>query len=219
MVFCGMATINSIRIYTDPKDYELIVMQTGMDLWDGHETLGLKDIKDDTIYIKRPLEQDQGNSADMNEGAKLAHGEYLVFIENDVILHENWLPNMLYYLEHDLADVVVPTQYRATWETMKEWKDKSMEEGIENGLQDAGMLMIRKDKFEQAGGWNEKIKQIYMWKAFVNRLNKIGARIITTQKVFMSHITGISYWWQYMFDSEHYGEVTAQENKDIEEDK
>lgn len=208
MAACGGACIASIRAFTDPKDYELIVIETaGYKLWDGHGTLGLKDC----TYIQKTMEEDQGNSADMNEGAKLATGEYLVFIENDVFVHENWLPTMLYYLEHTIADAVVPVQYSTTWENMQKWKGQTMEKGYNSGLEEAGMVMIRKDKFELMGGWDEKMKRIYMWKGLLERLNKAGLRIITTYKTIITHIGGVSYWWSVENDKEAFDKAGQEE--------
>ena len=209
MAACGMACIASIRAFTDPKDYELIVVETGIPLWDGHGTLGLNK---DTIYLHKELSQDQGNSADMNEGAKLATGEYLVFIENDVILHEGWLPHMLYYFEHSLADVVIPVQYHTTWENVQKWKSQSHEEAMNPGLEEAGLLMIKKDKFILTGGWNEKMKRIYMWKGFLERVNNVGLKIITTYKTFITHIGGVSYWWSTENDRENFDKAGKEES-------
>jgi glycosyltransferase involved in cell wall biosynthesis len=207
MAACGMACIQSIRAFTDPKDYELIVIETADNypLWDGHGTLNLKD----GIYIKKTMEQDQGNSADMNEGARLAKGEYLCFIENDVILHENWLPNMLYYFEHNLADVVIPCQYHATWDEVQKWKSQTPEEACNPGLEEAGMLMIRKDVFEKTEKWNEKMKKLFMWKAFLQRIGNL--RILTTYKTLISHIGGVSYWDLYCNDQDGYKKAKLEE--------
>lgn len=200
MAACGMACIASIRAFTDPKDYELIVIErAGYKLWDGHNTLNLKDGK----YLEKTLEDDAGNSADMNEGVNLATGEYLVFIENDVILHENWLSNMLYYFEHNLADVLIPVQYHTTWENVQKWKSQTHEEACNPGLEEAGMVMMSRESFEKMGGWNEKMKRFLVWSSLINRANKVGLRIVTTYKTFITHIGGVSYWWQIENDKEN----------------
>ena len=205
-----MACIASIRAFTDPKDYELIVVSTeGYKLWDGHKTLSLENC----TYIQRTMENDQGNSADMNEGAKLATGEYVCFVENDVTFHENWLPTLRYYLEHDLADAIIPAQYHTTWENVQKWKSQTYEEGMNKGLEEAGVLMMRKDKFEEAGGWDERIKKVLMWKAFMIRLSRSHPRVVTTYKTFINHIGGVSYWWDTYNNKEEFDKITAEEIK------
>lgn len=213
MAACGMSCIASIRAFTDPKDYELIVLETGIKLWDGHNTLGLKDC----IHVEKEIEQDQGNSADMNEGARLATGEYLCFVENDVIVHEGWLSNMLYYFENDLADVVIPAQYHTTWENVQKWKSQTHEEAINRGIEEAGMLMMRKSDFEKVGGWNEKIKKFLMWDVFQYRLR--GLRVVTTFKTFITHIGGVSYWWQTENDRVNSDKIMAEEIKIRKEER
>jgi GT2 family glycosyltransferase len=206
MAACGGACITSIRAFTDPKDYELIVIETGIRLWDGHGTLGLKD---NAVYIQKTMEQDQGNSADMNEGAKHATGELLCFVENDVIFHEDWLPNMVYYFEHNLVDVLLPYQYGMTWDYVQKYKNMPHEKAINAGMEEAGVLMIRKSLFDSVGGWNEKFKKIYMWKAFQQKLNAL--RMFTTYKVPITHIGGVSYWWHYINDGEGYNKAIKEE--------
>lgn len=214
MAACGMACIQSIRAFTDPKDYELIVIETAdnFPLWDDHKSLGLEDC----TYIQKTMEQDQGNSADMNEGAKLATGEYLCFVENDIIFHPNWLENMVYYLDNDIADVIIPCQYHATWDRKKKWEknlpDKEgPDEGYNPGIEESGVLLIKKDKFDSIGGWDEQMKRCFMWKAFMRRA--IGLRIITTYKTWITHIGGVSYWWSAVNDKENFDKQTREESK------
>ena len=179
-------------------------------MWDGHGTLGLKN---NPKYIHRELEHDRGNSADMNQGARLSGGEYLCFIENDVILHPDWLPNMIYYLENNLADVVIPIQYHTSWENVQKWKSQSHEEGMNKGIEEAGMLMMRKDDFERIGGWDERIKKFLMWDVFQRKLGKAGLRTITTYKTFITHIGGVSYWWDEENDKKNSDKIMQEEIK------
>ena len=212
MAFCSMTAIAAIRAYTDPKEYELIIIETG------HPSISIKDYNnnlqlDKATHIIHSFEDDQGNSADMNEGAKLATGDYLVFIENDVFVPDNWLPNLRHYLDNDLADVIIPNQIHDSWEKMQSHKTKSFEETMRPGIQDAGLMMIKKDIFEKAGGWDERFKKIYMWGVFEQRLKKITSKYFTTDKVFITHVPGSTYWWSVVNGKESYRIAENNEGK------
>lgn len=208
----SMCALASIRAYTNPAEYELIVVDTmpKFEMLDSYHVLDFKGEKTkNTKYIRN--KEDKGYCANMNQGAKLATGDYLVFYENDIIVSENWLPNLRYYLDNDLADVVCPNQVLGYWQQMEEYKKKSFEEAISPGIQEQGMMMIRKEIFEKTGGWDERFKKIYGWAAYKKRLVVVTSRIITTDKVFINHIAGSTYWWSVYYDKENYEKVGHQE--------
>lgn len=216
LAMAGMSAIGAIRAFTDPSLYELIVIENdGYPLLDEHHNLRLEE----AIHIKRDLEtEDQGYCADMNQGASLATGEYLVFIENDVIVHEGWLEGLMYYLDNNLADVVIPNQMLGSYEQMNKYKAQSFEEAIITGIQDQGLMMIRKEVFEKAGRWDIRFKKIFGWKAFQKRLTKVQAKILTTFKVSISHLGGATYWYQSVFDQNDFFKQEAKEMKIIREE-
>lgn len=216
MAFCSMAAIASIRAYTNPDEYELIIIETLVDskvkIEDFHNNLQL----DRARHIIHK-EEDRGNSADMNEGAKLATGDYLVFCENDVFVHENWLTDLRYYLDNDLADVIIPNQIYQSWDKMKEYKKQTYEQSISPGIQEQGLMMIRKETFDKTGGWDKRFKKVYGWAAFQTRLRKVTSKIFTTDKVFITHIPGSSYWYSMIYDKENYDKIVHKEAEIIKE--
>jgi GT2 family glycosyltransferase len=142
-------------------------------------------------------EKDVGYDASMNQGAKLAKYDYLLFMENDIFVHENWLTDLRYYLDHDLTDIITPLQMPMRREEYLGNLKKSYEESLHPGWQEQGMLMLKKSMFEKIGGWDERFKMVYSWKAFQTRLRRVGARVHNTDKVYITHLCA-----QTILDSE-----------------
>ncbi len=218
MTFCSMNAIAAIRAFTNPEEYELIIMETcdnGIYIKDFHNNLQL----DKAIHIKHSYEEDQGNAADMNEGAKLATGDYLLFMQNDVMVTDkDWLPNLRYYLDNNLAEVITPMQVYESYEKMKEYKVMSLEEGLRNGLQDAGMIMMKREVFDKINGWDERFRKIYMWGSIERRLKKVGIGIKSTVKTFINHIGGTTYWYDVVKGTDVHAEGDAWEKVRSEKD-
>lgn len=178
----------AIYQYTDPKDYELIIIDNepkfDMNLHFGLDEKFTSQLQEKIVVN----EKDRGFYPSMNQGAKLAEGKYLVFIENDVILTENWLPNMKYYLEHNLTDAVIPDQFPRSRE-FRQWSYKATpEECFVKGTMDQNMVMIKKDVFEKIGGWDERFFLMYGHSAFFKQIAKCGFRIDSTHKVVIHHV-------------------------------
>ena len=187
----SMATLANIRKYTEPEDYELIVIDSApkFQMLDDYGALQLDR---DGKYVV--VEEDEGYCAAMNRGAKLAKYDYLCFIENDIFVVEDWLEDLRYYLDNELADVIVPDQIPRTREEILKFRDMSFEAAQTPGIQEQGMMMIRKEIFEKTGGWPEEFKKVYGWAAFKPRLTGVTKLISTTHKVQIGHIAGLTFF-------------------------
>ena len=184
-----MLCLDHIRKFTDPP-YQLIVIDPApkLPIRDDYKTL-LLDNPPDSIWLK--LEKDPGYTRGMNMGAKKANGEVLIFIQNDVFVHEGWLPNLLWYIENGF-DVVYPDQVpRDRNYVLQSYQRHHNAPDAMKGGRDAGLMIIRKDIFEKAGGWNEKLG-ILCDRDMYKRLDKAGARWTDTNKVFITHIMAAS---------------------------
>lgn len=182
----SMLCLDHIRKFTDPP-YQLIVIDPcpKLPIRDDYKTLRLEN-DPDTIWLKP--KKDPGYTKGMNMGAKRAKGDVLVFIQNDVFVHEGWLPNMLWYIEHGVAECVFPDQVpRDRQYVLESYKRKHDDSEAMKGGRDAGLLMITKDAFGRTGGWNEKLT-ILAEKDFYERMAKVNVRWTDTSKVFISHI-------------------------------
>src|SRR3990167_10847442 len=105
-----MTAIDMITKFTNPDEYELIVV----------DPEPFENIRDDykTLKIDKHLHPspDPDYASCMNLGAKEAKGKYLIFLQNDVFVPDNWLPNLRQYIESGKFDVVFATQFPKTRE-------------------------------------------------------------------------------------------------------
>lgn len=209
-----MATLANIRRYTDPKDYELIVVDSvpKYGIMDDYNVLKLGS---DGHYIKE--DEDKGYYAAMNRGASLATGDYLCFIENDIFVFENWLKDLVYYLDNDLCDVIVPDQVPRSRKEVLKFRKMSHEDSMFNGIQEQGLLLMKRGVFNSIGGWDERFFKIYGWKAFGLTLANKGLRVNSTTKVNISHIAGMSYFHDYENNYKGLNEEMDKELKIIKE--
>lgn len=176
-----MASIANVTRYTDPEDYELILMSE-----DEKEPVrdDYKVLKIDK-YIKT---QGVEYAASMNMGAKEAKGDYLVFLQNDVFVWEGWLPNLRYYLETGF-ECVWPDQMPRSREFVKQAQLMAYDVAMKFGSRDAGLMMITREAFDKVGGWNDQLS-ILAEKDFYQRLGDHGIKMTDTCKVMISHIMG-----------------------------
>lgn len=174
-----MACIANITRYTNPDEYELIVMNAG------HSYA----IRDDyhCLKIDKMIETDLGYTASMNEGAAQAKGDILVFLQNDVFVWEGWLPKMRWYIENHLAECVIPDQCPRPRKFVEESYLMDNLTAMKYGSRDAGCLMITKEGFQRTGGWDPDLS-LLAEKDFYARLGAAGVGQIDTCKVMISHI-------------------------------
>ncbi len=194
--------IEAIVKYTDEEDYELILMDTipvGCEHFQLPDTFNVfqLDKREDRIHIKQYLKdmENPGQYSSYNRGAKLAKGDYLCFMQNDVIVTEGWLPNLRYYLDNKLSYSVQPAQFPKTREFMKKsyMLNPQSEEALQ-GARDAGMIIMTKEAFKKIGGWNDKIKIFYGESDIYSRLADNGLHNITTNKTHILHVNSATYY-------------------------
>ena len=173
------AVLENITRYTNPRDYELIVMSDSekFPIRDGYKVL-----KIDRYERTEGLSYAQS----MNRGAKLAKGEYLCFFQNDVFVWYYWLEDLKEYVLRGLADCVMPDQIPRSFENVEKIKILDFEEAM-FGLGDDGLLFITKEAFKRTGGFNESLSILQM-RDFNERMDNNGVRQINTCKVLVSHI-------------------------------
>lgn len=174
-----MASVANVTRYTDPEDYELILMSDSEKF----------PVRDDHKVLKIDrYEKTQGftYTKAMNEGVKLSKGEYLVFLQNDVFVWEDWLPILRFYLDSGI-ECIWPDQRPRDREFVKKAQRMSLEEAMQYGSRDAGLMMITRGAFERTGGWDEELT-LLAEKDFYERLAKAGVKIADTCKVMISHI-------------------------------
>ncbi len=190
-----MAAIANITRYTNPEDYELIVMSDS-------EKFAIRD--DQHVFkIDRYIKtENMSYTQSMNKGAQLAAYDTLVFIQNDVFVWEKWLENMYWYIEHGYGQCVVPDQVPRSRNEVLEIQKKSMQEAM-YGSRDEGCLMITKEAFNKVGGWNEDLT-LLCGRDFWARLRNANIIQIDTCKTMITHIMGATNVFRLQNKQEEY---------------
>lgn len=194
-----MAAIANVTRYTNPEEYEFILMSDSekFPVRDDYKVLKIDK------YVKT---EGVGYTASMNQGAKMAKGKYLVFLQNDVFVWENWLPDLRDYLEMEIADCVIPDQVPRDREFVLQSYEMDRIKAMQYGSRDAGLLMITKKAFERTGGWNEELS-ILAEKDFYGRMGKAGVKQIDTCRVMISHIAAATNLNRLHTNPKEYGDM------------
>lgn len=205
-----MATIANVTRYTNPEEYELILMSDSekFPVRDDYKVLKIDK------YIKT---EGVGYTASMNQGAKMAKGKYLVFLQNDVFVWENWLPDLRDYLEMELADCVIPDQVPRDREFVLQSYEMDRLQAMKYGSRDAGLLMITKSAFEKTGGWDENLS-LLCEKDFYKRMAKAGVTQIDTCRVMISHIMAATNLDRLHNKPQEYDDMMRKDAKQLNED-
>lgn len=169
----------SIRKYTEGK-YELIIVdnEPTMDFY--HEYDVYKPYK----YIK--VDPKENVYASYNRGAKAADGDILMFIQNDVFVHERTINKLAKYLEE--YEMAFPQQYPITRKEVVEISKLKDGEIANVGWRDAGLLAITKEAFKRSGGWDERFHNLLGERAFYSKCDQAGVSWTDRTNAFITHI-------------------------------
>lgn len=173
-----MECVAEIRKYTD-GEYEIIII-------DNDQTHRFRD--DYGVLAPYTLiEQENTNVyASYNRGAGIAKGDELFFIQSDVYVHERTINKLSAYLkEYEMA---FPQQIPISRETVKQIYKLKDGELADVGWRDAGLLAIRRDAFERAGGWDDRFHNLLGEAAFYTRCTKAHVSWVDRTNAFISHI-------------------------------
>ena len=191
--------VANVTKYTDPEDYELILMSD-------NEKDQVRDYGDGSTspykidqYVRT---EDMGYTKSMNEGAKIANGEYLMFIQNDVFVHEGWLKGLRWYLENGY-DLVYPEQPPRTREFVLKSYEMTMEEGAHLGGRDEGLWAMTREAYDKMGGFDEDLSLLHA-RSLYKRIDKANLKVAQTCKVIISHIRGATNRQQLEDDYDGY---------------
>jgi len=144
--------IESIKKYT--KDYELIIIDNNSSE-DGTKSYIINEANK-CLFNLTNLGFSKGN----NQGAKMATGEYLCFMNSDVIVGPNWLEEMLETFNHHNCGAVGTLgnprfgEINGTQISYNQYKGQYKEDVYVDSL--VGFcILIKKSLFKEIGGWDE----------------------------------------------------------------
>ncbi len=169
----------AIRKYTD-GDYELIIVDNEPTMSFYHEY----DVYKPYNYIK--VEPKESVYASYNRGAQAAKGDILMFIQNDVFVHERTINKLAKYLEE--WDVAFPQQYPITREDVVAIRQLGDGEEAHVGWRDAGLLAITREAFDKTGGWDERFRNLLGEAAFYSRIGNANLSWTDRTNAFITHI-------------------------------
>ena len=179
------ACLANITAYTDPKDYELILIDPvcephfGPSDYDNYHVINID-------KLLRP-DPDPGYAACINLGAKEAEGKYLVFVQNDAFVERDWLNGILRYLEGGY-DLVWPDQTPRSYEDIQridklDWFD---DEAL-HGWRDEGIFAISKEAWDRVGGYTDGFTLLAQ-KEFLERAGQVDIKWVDINKVRFTHL-------------------------------
>lgn len=155
---------------------------------------------------------DHGFLMNCNRAAKLAKGEYIIFLNNDTQVHEEWLSSLVTLIESDDKIGMVGSKLVYPDGSLQEaggiiWSDAS---GWNYGRnQDADMpeynyvrecdyisgasIMISKSLWNEIGGFDERFKPAYCEDSdLAFEVRKRGYKVMYQPKSVVTHFEGVS---------------------------
>lgn len=174
-----MACVAAIRKFTD-GEYEIIII-------DNDQTHRFRD--DYHVLAPYTLVENKENRnvyASYNQGAALAKGEYLIFLQSDVFCNERTINKLVKYLEE--FDVAFPQQIELSRERVKELYEVPDGTEATGGWRDAGMLAITREAFDKVGGWDDRFHNMLGEKAFYYKMEQTGLTWTASTNAIITHI-------------------------------
>ncbi|MEQ7050340.1 bifunctional glycosyltransferase family 2 protein/class I SAM-dependent methyltransferase [Paenibacillaceae sp. P-4] len=196
--------IESIRRYTRPNSYEIIVV----DNQSTDETVPWLSAQSDIRAIFN--EQNEGFPKGCNQGIEISNGDHILLLNNDVIVTENWLENMMTCITSDESigavscitnhcsyGQMIPVPYN-TVESMYLFAEEhncSNRNEWEERLKLVGFCMlIRKSVVDKIGLLDERFTPgNYEDDDYSIRIRKAGYKLILCKDTFIHHYGSTSF--------------------------
>ena len=203
------ACLNSVRRHTKVP-YELILIDNGSVHfpWKGD------------VRVVNP--KNLGFAPACNQGFKLARGEYIACMNDDIIVGENWAENMIEAIEGDIG-IVMPAlmTHKPPKGITKEAEIKKVQDASKMGVRYfpvndgwGSLWMTKKEYLDKIGLFDEKFEMgMYEDKDMWRRYWNAGLKTARTHKTWVYHV-GNATWGKLPNAKELF-----YKNKDYYEDK
>jgi len=201
--------VESLLRYTAYGNYEIIFVDNGSTDATREYLQGLQAKHGNITVILN--DKNLGFAKANNQGMRVATGDYILLLNNDVVLAEGWLERMICCLESDPSiGVVGPVTNHAVGQQVVDMPGRHDEPGIRKfayiqAMRNAGVwfethriigfcMLVRKRVIEQIGMLDERFGpggfEDY---DFCLRIHQAGYRIVIASDVFVYHKGGQGY--------------------------
>jgi GT2 family glycosyltransferase/glycosyltransferase involved in cell wall biosynthesis len=219
--------VQSVIERTHYPNYELIIVDNAST--DSTPNY-LKKIEKSRPNIKVILNQSNlGFSAGNNQGAKQASGEYLIFLNNDIVVTNGWLSRLVYHLHHPKVGLVGPvtnwsgneTRIKVDYANIEDMPDFAQkythshwDQNFEIQVLPFHCIAMRQSVFREVGFLDEQFG-IGMFEDddYALRVRKKSYKVICAEDVFVHH------WGKASFsrlDDDIYQALFAENQKKFE---
>lgn len=199
--------LKSILLHTENIEYEIIVA----DDVSSDETISMKDIIKNITVVRN--EKNLGFLLNCNNAAKVAKGDYILFLNNDTQVQKDWLSSLIELIESDEKIGMVGSKLVYPDGRLQEaggiiWNDAS---GWNYGKFDdptkpeynyvkevdyisGASIMIRKNLWKFIGGFDERYVPAYFEDSdLAFEVRKNGFKVMYQPKSVVVHFEGISH--------------------------
>lgn len=182
--------LDSLRTYgTDGA--ELLLIDNGSSDGTAEYLAGCTDV---TVIANR---ENLGCAGAWNQGVRAADADWLLFLNNDVIVSPGWLEGLLAFAEEAQLDVVSPAiregEYNYDIASYSREFVGSMAGYSRPGVADGICFMVRRRVFEAIGLFDEKFRiGQFEDTDFFRRARAAGFRLGTTGRSFIHHFGSIT---------------------------
>lgn len=199
--------IGSMRQFTDREKYEFIVIDNG-------SPIPAPELK--SFYADKVIQNDKNTGVTFawNQGIRASFGEYIVLLENDVLVYEGWLEGLKKYLDDGTADLVMAhPMYSLTEPFARATESKKVLEGTKTfdklqGESDFSCVMFKKSLYDEIGPFDEQFFSYCSDIDYLRRMKEAGKKYMIVDSVATTHFSNAT------------GYVMGVENNDImDEDK
>lgn len=179
--------IGSVREHTAAK-YEIVVVDNGSPL----------NLQDPQMYKADKYIRNESNigvTKAWNQGIRMSQGEYIVLLNNDTMVFDEWLNELKDTLENGKLELVMATPMygepfaRAHEAMLKrdEWCSKPLGESLSQ-FKDFACVMFRRKLIEEIGGFDEIFYNYASDTDFLKRIELNGGKYASTKRVPIFHI-------------------------------
>lgn len=141
--------IESLYKYT--KDFELIIVDNGSTDGTVEYLKGVKEVNGIKLILNK---ENQGYSKGNNQGLEIAEGEYIGFLNNDILLSKNWFEEIEKVFQKENAGFVSPLQIESKFADLIKYKYNEPPYKKSFGECSFACVITKKEVLDKIGGFD-----------------------------------------------------------------